>query len=209
MSLSAADLATLVLAAAAILVLPGPSVVHVVTRAVAGGRRDALLAVVAVGVGLLVQVVAVAAGLGVLVARSATAESVVRAIGAIALVVLGVRAFRARGTLAAAATASDDGTSGRVLREGVVIGASNPKRLLLLVALLPSYTADDGWPAATQLLVLGLLVAAVALICDAAWALGGAVAGARLRTSRRRVELLGAAAGAVMVGLGVRLALTV
>lgn len=209
MPLSAGDLAALVVTASALLAVPGPSVLHVIARAVAGGRRDALTAACGVGLGLLVQVVVVAAGLGGLVARSATAETVVRALGAIALVLLGVRAYRTRRDLAArTAGPRRRAQRGGGIREDVMIGALNPKRLLVLVALLPQFTADGGTPVALQLLVLGSVVAAVALVCDVAWGLLAASAGRRLRAGRTGLERLGALAGATMVLLGLHLGLT-
>jgi threonine/homoserine/homoserine lactone efflux protein len=98
---------------------------------------------------------------------------------------------------------------GRLLRDGVTVGVLNPKRLLLLVALLPQFTTTDGAPASVQLLALGLLVVGAAVVCDAAWGLAAGVARGPLRDRRDVLERFGAVAGAVMVALGVRLALTI
>lgn len=210
MALNLTDVLELLATAGAVLAVPGPSVLFVVSRALAGGRRSALVAAVAVGCGLLLQVVAVAGGLGGLLTGSDVALDVVRAAGAAALVVLGVRAFQGRHRLVAEAGAPEAGASTwQVLRDGVTVGVLNPKRLLLLVAVLPQFTTADGSPVPVQLLVLGTLVVGAALACDTAWGLAAGTARGWLRRRRAVLEQLGAAAGAVMVALGLRLALTI
>jgi len=184
-ALSPTDLVQLLATAFAVLAVPGPSVLYVVGRGVAGGRTSALLAVVAVALGLLVQVMAVAVGLGALLTRSDVALTVVRAVGAVVLVVLGVRAVRGRRRLAAEAEAAQPPAgAAQVLRAGVVVGALNPKRLLLLVALLPQFTTPGGLPSSVQLLALGGLVVAAALVCDTAWGLAAGAARGWLRGRR-------------------------
>lgn len=210
MALSFSQAVELLVTAAAVLAVPGPSVLYVVGRGVAAGSSSAFLAAVAVGVGLLLQVVVVAAGVGALLARSDLALTLVRAGGAAVLVILGVRAFRARRSLVAQARA--DGPSvgrTRVLRDGVIVGALNPKRLLLLVALLPQFVTDGAGPVGVQLLLLGALVVATALVVDAGWGLLAGTARRWLRDRHRTVERLGALAGVAMIALGLRLALSV
>ncbi|WP_354698066.1 hypothetical protein DSM112329_03730 [Paraconexibacter sp. AEG42_29] len=209
MALTSTDLAELLGTALAVLAVPGPSVLFVVARGVAGGRPAALLAVVAVGLGLLVQVIAVAVGLGSLLTRSDLALTLVRAGGAVALIVLGIRAYRGRHDLAAEAAASAPGTRpARVLRDGVTVGVLNPKRLLLLVALLPQFVTTGGPPAPVQLLLLGGLVVGAGLVCDTVWGLAAGTARGWLKGRRAVLERFGAVAAAVMVALGLRLALT-
>jgi len=199
----------LLLTAAAVLALPGPSVLYVVGRGVTAGRSSAVLAAGAVGAGLLLQVVGVSAGIGVLLTRSDLASTIVRAGGALVLVGLGIRAYRARHDLVAEARAgAPAGGRAGVVRDGIIVGALNPKRLLLLVALLPQFVTADAAPVPLQLLVLGSLVVVTALVCDAAWGLLAGTARGWLRHRHRTLERLGAVAGVAMIALGVRLALT-
>lgn len=196
------------MSAFAVLIVPGPSVLYVVGRSVARGRRAGLLAVVAVDGGYLAQVVAVAVGLGAVVSRSDAALTAVRVVGLVYLVVLGVRAWRQRSALAAEARSGRAVTGpSTVLREGAVVGALNPKRLLLLVALLPLDPGDDR--STPVLLGHGLAVAATAVFADVLWALVADRAGPWLRARPVRLERLGAAAGVVMLALAVRLAVAI
>lgn len=208
--LSLPDVLELLVTAAAVLALPGPSVLYVVARGVAAGARSAFLAALGVGIGLLAQVAVVAAGIGALLARSDAASDVVRVGGAVVLVVLGVRAYRARRALVAETRSAVPVVGrARVLRDGVVVGALNPKRLLLLVALLPQFVTTGATPVGVQLLLLGALVVATALVVDGVWGLLAGTARRWLRERERIVERLGAVAGVAMIAIGVRLALSV
>lgn len=209
------DLGSLVTFAAlslALIASPGPSVMFVVSRAVALGRRAALLTVAGNAAGVFVQVVLVAAGLGVVVERSIAVFTAVKLIGAAYLVWLGVQAIRhRRETAAAVRTSAPAGTArtvsdGTVLREGLVVGLSNPKAIVFFAAFLPQFVVTGGAPAAVQMGVLGLVFVLIALVSDSAWGLVAATARRWFARSPRRLERFSATGGLVMVGLGVQLA---
>lgn len=197
-----------------LIVVPGPSVLFVVSRGIALGRRAAVATAAGNEAGLLVQVVAVAVGLGALVARSQVVFSVLKVLGALYLIYLGVQAWRHRKALAAASAAPElepavaAQRTGRVFREGFLVGATNPKGLLIFTAVLPQFIDPARGDATRQLLVLGLVCVTIALITDATWGMLAGTARAWLGRSARRLEVLGGAAGVIMVGLGVHLGLT-
>ena len=95
----ASTLAAFVLASFILVVVPGPSVLFVISRGVALGRKAAVLTVLGNELGLLVQVLLVAAGIGSLVERSVVAYEVLRLAGAAYIVYLGVQAIRHRRAL--------------------------------------------------------------------------------------------------------------
>lgn len=107
--------------------IPGPSVLFTVGRALGVGRRAALLTAAGNAAGTYVQVIAVALGLGALVASSITAFTVVKLAGAASLIYLGVQAIRHRRVLPAATADARITRSSKVLREGFVVGVTNPK----------------------------------------------------------------------------------
>jgi threonine/homoserine/homoserine lactone efflux protein len=196
------------LASLALLLVPGPSVLFVVSRGVALGRRAALLSVVGNEAGLSVHIVAVALGLGAVVERSAVVFTALKLVGAAYLVYLGVQAIRRRRALATvldAATAPRNRR--RLLRDGVLVGIANPKTIIFFAAILPQFVHPEGAPAGVQMLVLGAIFLALALACDSVWALAAGTARHALAASPRRLERMGAAGGLVMIGLGARLAL--
>ena len=133
----------------------------------------------------------------------------VKLVGAGYLVWLGIRTFRKRRSLAAALGAPVAPMSGRrILREGFVVGVTNPKAAVFFAAILPQFTDPSVGHVPLQMLALGLVFVAIAMVCDGAWALVAGSAGQRLASSPRRLEAIGGAGGVVLVGLGVGLAVT-
>ena len=192
-----------------LIAVPGPSVLFVVSRALALGRRAALATVVGNAAGVYLQVVAVAVGVGSLVERSVAAFTVVKLLGAASLVFLGLRTFRHRRRLGAELdTVAAPRSTRQVLRDGVVVGVMNPKAVVFFAAVLPQFAEPKRGPVPVQLLVLGLVFVAIALVSDSAWGLAAGTSRAWLAGSPRRLEAVGGASGLVVVGLGARLALS-
>jgi threonine/homoserine/homoserine lactone efflux protein len=192
-------------------VVPGPSVLFTISRALTAGRRDALLTVAGNAAGVYTQVVAVAFGLGALVTTSAAVFTAVKVAGAAYLVYLGVQAVRHRRRLGDAMAARVRDAPGRVvtvLRDGFVVGFANPKSIVFLAALLPQFADPAAGSVPAQMLVLGLCLPAIALATDTAWALVAGTARAWFARSPRRLELVGGTGGLVMIGLGTTLAFT-
>ncbi|MBA3287050.1 MAG: LysE family translocator [Acidimicrobiia bacterium] len=194
-------------ASMALIVVPGPSVLFVVSRGVALGRRAALTTVVGNTAGFSVHIVAVALGLGVLVERSATVFWILKLAGAGYLVYLGAQAVRRRRALAAVLDAATTPRSRRhLLREGFLVGIANPKAIVFLGAILPQFVEREAGPAGLQMLVLGGIFAVLALVCDSVWALAAGGARRAMAGSPEWLERMGLAGGVVMIALGARLA---
>ncbi|RSM39308.1 LysE family translocator [Amycolatopsis balhimycina DSM 5908] len=194
-----------------LVVVPGPSVLFTISRALTAGRRDALLTVVGNAAGVYTQVVAVAFGLGTLVTTSAAVFTAIKVAGAVYLVYLGIQAVRHRRKLTEAMAATVRATRGRVpavLRDGFVVGFANPKSIVFLAALLPQFADPAAGSVPAQMLVLGLCLPAIALATDSAWALVAGTARTWFARSPRRLELVGGTGGLVMIGLGTSLAFT-
>ncbi|MEV6902720.1 LysE family translocator [Amycolatopsis sp. NPDC051372] len=192
-------------------VVPGPSVLFTISRALTVGRRDALLTVLGNATGVYTQVVAIAFGLGAVVATSATVFTAIKLAGALYLVYLGVQAIRKRRKLADAMAAAVRTTPGRtltVLRDGFIVGFANPKSIVFLAALLPQFVDPAAGSVPAQMLLLGLCLPVIALASDTAWALVAGTARTWFARSPRRLELVGGTGGLVMIGLGATLAFT-
>jgi threonine/homoserine/homoserine lactone efflux protein len=192
----------------ALIVVPGPSVMFVVSRALTLGRRAALVTVVGNATGFFVQVLLVAAGLGVVVERSIVVFGAVKLVGAGYLVYLGVRSILDRRKLGRPVGAAEPpGPRRSVFVDGFVVGLANPKAIVFFASILPQFVEPDGPPAAVQMAMLGAVFVAIALVCDSAWGLLAGTARQWFAGSPRRLERLAATGGAVTVGLGLRLAL--
>ncbi len=193
---------------ALLIIGPGPSVRFVISRGVALGRKAALLTVVGNAAGVFVQVLAVAAGLGAVLERSAVLFDAVRLVGAAYLVYLGVQAVRHRRELSTVLDVTSTRPARSILREGFVVGVTNPKLVVFFTAVLPQFVDPDGGPVPLQLLLLGGIFVVLALVLDSCWGLAAGTARAWLSGRPHRLERLGGAGGLVIVGLGLRLAVT-
>lgn len=195
------NLVAFTLASVVIIVIPGPSVLFVIGRSIALGRRAGVLSVVGNSLGTVPAVVAVAFGVGAIVASSVVAFTVIKIAGAVYLVWLGVQAIRHRRD--GAAIAAVGGRSAwTLLRQGIAVGMTNPKTIAFFVAVLPQFVSPAAGPVWAQLLVLGLLFQVLALLCDSAWALAAGTARAWFARSPRRISGLAGAGGVMMIGLG-------
>jgi threonine/homoserine/homoserine lactone efflux protein len=207
--LSGGHLLTYVLTIFVLIVIPGPSVLFVVSRGVALGRRAALATVLGNTGGLAVLALVVSLGLGSIVARSLVVFTVIKLAGAAYMIFLGVRMFRDRHALARMLDAAVEPRGmQRMLREGFVVGVTNPKALILLTAVLPQFVDRSAGHVQLQFLVLSAISLVVGMFSDGAWAIASGTARLWLARSPRRLEVIGGAGGLVLVGLGVRLALT-
>ncbi|MDX2851228.1 LysE family translocator [Actinacidiphila glaucinigra] len=192
-----------------LVVIPGPSVLFVIGRALAHGRRVALTSVAGNTLGSYVLVVAVALGVGPVVERSALLFAALKLAGAAYLVYLGVKALRHRGDLAMAS--GDAGAARGALRtlgEGFTVGVSNPKTMVFYAAVLPQFVDRAAGHVTLQMLLLGLVFNAIALVSDSAMGLAAAAARSWFARSPRRLSLVGGAGGLAMIGLGVTVAAT-
>ena len=207
--LAADRLLTFSVAAFALIVIPGPSVLFVVGRGMALGRRAALATVLGNAAGQYVQIVLVALGAGAVVERSVAVYTAFKLVGAAYLVVLGLRAIRHRRSLAHVVDAALQPRSAvRIVREGFVVGVSNPKSLVFFAAILPQFVDQSLGHTTVQMLLLGLIFIAIALVSDSAWGMAAGTARAWLSRSPRRLAAIGGASGAVMIGLGLGLVFT-
>ncbi|MFE6436784.1 LysE family translocator, partial [Streptomyces rochei] len=163
-----------------IVVVPGPSVLFVVGRALSRGRRAALTTVAGNTLGAYLLVVAVALGVGSVVERSAVVFTALKLAGAAYLVHLGVRAWRERGRpgaeFAGGTAADGDRERWRTFRQGFAVGVTNPKTIVFFAAVLPQFADRDRGGVVVQMLVLGLVFNAIALACDSVWGLLAATA---------------------------------
>ena len=194
-------LALFVGAALLLLAVPGPSVLYIVTQSVSHGRRAGMASVAGITTGTLVHIAAATIGLSALLASSALAFDVVKYLGAAYLIVVGVRRL-------AGLERPDEGRAAgsrslsRLYSQGIVVNVLNPKTALFFLAFLPQFVDSTRGAAWTQILLLGLLFAALGFLSDGVWALVAGTLGERLRRSRRFPQVQRYVSGSVFVGLG-------
>lgn len=197
----AASLGAFVLASVLLILMPGPSILFVIGRSVAYGRLAGVLSVVGNALGMLPLLALVALGVGALIAQSVVIFTAIKVVGAGYLVYLGVQAIRHRHEVPAEATRPAR-SAWRLLGEGFVVGATNPKTIAFFVAVLPQFVDYGAGAIPLQLAELGVIFVALALVFDSVWALAAGSARAWFATSPRRIARLRATGGGLMIGLG-------
>lgn len=198
-----------------VIVIPGPSFLFVIGRALAHGRRTAVATALGNMLGSYVLVVAVAFGVGSLVERSAAVFMAVKLAGAAYLVFLGVQAFRHRkemraqsmGTASSGEECADPRTV-RTVHDGALVGVTNPKGIVFFAAVLPQFVDHSAGHLPAQMLLLGLAPIGIGLVTDTLWGLTASAARTWFARSERRLSLIGGAGGVTMIGLGVTVAAT-
>ena len=194
-----------------LILIPGPSVLFVVSRGVALGRRAALATVAGNASGFALQLVLVSIGVGSIVARSDAVFTTLKLLGAAYLVFLGVRNIRDRRALAALfapVAAAEPKPLRRIVREGFFVGATNPKGVIIFTAVLPQFIDRSQGHVTVQLVLLGAICIGIALLSDGAWALASGTARQWLGRTSRRLETMTGVGGAMLIALGVGLAAT-
>src|SRR5580704_344435 len=194
-----------------LILIPGPSVLFVVSRGVALGRRAAVATALGNESGFLLQLVLVSIGVGSLVARSDAVFATLKLLGAAYLVFLGIRNIRDRkqlATLFAPAVAAEPKPLRRIYREGFFVGATNPKGIIIFTAVLPQFVDRSSGHVTLQIATLGAICIAIAMLSDFTWAMVSGTARNWLGRSSRRLERMTAGGGAALIALGFGLALT-
>lgn len=184
-------------------ILPGPSVLFVIGRSLSLGRVGGLLSVAGNAAGALVNVVAVAVGIGFVIAQSVVLFTIIKVAGALYLVYLGVQTIRHRHDASRVDGKPRSRRPLRLLVEGFIVGASNPKTILFFIAILPQFVDYSMGAVPWQLFELGAAFIVIALISDSVWAFAAGFARDWLGRSPRRLAGFGAAGGVAMIGLGV------
>jgi threonine/homoserine/homoserine lactone efflux protein len=186
----------------ALLLVPGPAVLYVVTRSIEMGRGGGLASVAGITTGTIAYVTLAAAGLSSLLLASTAAFDAVRYVGAAYLFLLGMRRLLGRG-LDDLEAESRPRTRRRAYAQGVVVNLTNPKTIVFVFAFLPQFVDPHAQHAWLQVLVLGLSFTVLGFLSDSAYALAAGSVADRLRGSKRLARVQRWLGGGVLVGLGV------
>ena len=190
------------LAAAALALVPGPTVTVIIANSLRFGHRAGLMNVAGTQAGFLIWLGIAVFGLGAAIDIMGVWFNALRYAGAAYLVWLAVKLFRSHGDLAMAVDRARP--RGSFFLQGFVVIMSNPKMLVLFGAMIPPFiTSHDN--AFSQVLLLGLTFMAIAAVGDTVYALLAGRAGSWL--SRSRIRALEIASGCFLLGGGIWMAL--
>ena len=192
---------TFVVASAVLLIIPGPTIILVLTYALTQGRKVAVASAAGVATGDLIAMTASLAGLGALVLASATLFTVIKWIGVLYLIWMGIGMIRAAGSLRVPSTQAPVLPAGRIFKNAAMVTALNPKSIVFFIAFVPQFIAPES-PLIPQFAVLIATFVGLAFINAMAFAL----LADRLRGTVRRPAVLAwmtRLGGSVLVAMGV------
>ncbi|SLN71445.1 Homoserine/homoserine lactone efflux protein [Roseivivax jejudonensis] len=194
-------LLTFTVASVVLLAVPGPTIALVIARSLSEGRRVALPLVAGVGLGDLVAASVALAGAGALLSASATAFTVVKLVGAIYLIWVGIRLFRSEPTSPKDLSGDFAGTGAAAFRDGFLVTVFNPKGILFFVAFVPQFV-DPAASYLAQAAVFVLLFSSLGVINGAVYAMAASRMRLVLR-SKVAMRWVNRAGGTVILGAGV------
>jgi threonine/homoserine/homoserine lactone efflux protein len=187
---------------------PGPDMAFILGRTARQGVKAGFTAMFGVWSGAFVHVIFAALGLSAVLAASSTAFSVVKWIGAIYLIVLGIQSLisKGKGRTVDAGIVQNDPV--KIFRQGVFVAVSNPKTAVFFLAFLPQFAETGAGPVGAQLFLHGSLIIAVAGFIEPPLIIVGGRLTGYLNHNIRVSRWLDRGLGALFVGLGIKLAIS-
>lgn len=196
-----------VVAAALLVVVPGPNTLYIITRSAHQGLGAGALSCLGVMVGTLFHTAAAALGISALLLSSAAAFHLVKYAGAAYLVYLGIRTLRRRHEPGEGRGAMTDKGAAETFFQGVLVNVLNPKTTLFIAAFLPQFVDAGRGSVPGQILFFGMVLILIGAVSDLTYAFFAAKLGSRLRGDFR-FPLQPYLAGCIYLGLGAAAALT-
>ncbi len=199
---------TFFLAAFLLNLSPGPDFAFILSHTVKGGKRAGTAAMLGIWTGAFGHVIFAALGLSAIIAASSTAFTIVKWVGVIYLVWLGIKAIRSDGGNLLIEKGTSKENFATIFRQGVLIDLFNPKVATFFLAFLPQFVVKGAGPVWAQLMLHGTLIIAAAAIVEPPLIFVGDKMTYHLRQSRSLRVWLDRTLGGVLIGLGLRLAVT-
>ena len=188
---------------------PGPDFAFILAQTAKRGVKAGFYAMFGIWTGAFTHVIFAALGLSAIIATSATAFTVVKWVGALYLVWLGIQALRSNGAAPeASATPTTGSELSRIYLQGVLVAALNPKVAIFFLAFLPQFVVEGAGPVSAQLFLHGILILAVAASIEPPLVLIGNKVTGYLKSNAKAASWMDKGLGALFVGLGVKLAMT-
>ena len=187
---------------------PGPDMAYVVGRTLSNGRRGGFLAMFGVLGGSFVHIAMAAVGLSAVIAASAVAFSIIKWLGAVYLIWIGLKALLMKRSIQGEKSKVTQSTEGSIFWQGFLIASLNPKVALFFLAFLPQFVVEGAGPVSLQLLLHGILIVAVGLIIEPLLVIVSEKLAGSFKRNIRIQNWVDKSLGLFLVFLGVRLAIS-
>jgi threonine/homoserine/homoserine lactone efflux protein len=190
-----------------IILIPGPSVLFVMSRAIALGNRAAVATAVGNALGTFVNVLVLAVGLGPILENYPVALKIIRYLGAAYLIYLGAGAIRSRNSISLQQDKSTALSTSKIVKEGAFVGLTNPKTIVFFAAVLPQFVVTQFGYIWLQLLLLGLVFCLLGASFDSMYGISAGMLRSWFAHSPDRLSNMSAAGGIMIILLGIAVAI--
>jgi threonine/homoserine/homoserine lactone efflux protein len=190
----------------ALLAIPGPAVLYVVSRSIDQGKRAGFASVLGITTGTVVHVTMATIGLSSLILASRVAFDAVRYVGAAYLAYLGVRRLLTR-KAGGGLEERPPRTARELYRQGLIVNLLNPKTIVFIFAFIPQFVDVGAGHVSLQIMLLGLTFAGLGLASDSLYAFVAGTVADRLRGTPLIDRVERWFGGSVLIGLGITAAL--
>ncbi|AFK03570.1 Lysine exporter protein (LYSE/YGGA) [Emticicia oligotrophica DSM 17448] len=197
-----------VLAALMLNITPGNDMIFVISRSLSYGTRAGVYAALGIALGCFVHTFAAAAGLSVIIQQSEVLFNIIRYAGAGYLIYIGIKSFMEKPTaMVFSQSDNNKNTNLKILRQGTITNVLNPKVSLFFLAFLPQFINPQVENVSTQILLLGLWFNFSGTVVNILIAILFSKVIAKLKNFQRFWQIQNKISGAVLVGLGLQIAL--
>lgn len=196
----------LVLTSAVLIAVPGPSIMYLVGQTMSAGRTSALRGVIGNAIGTYGVAVIVALGIGSLLMHSSHVLMVIRLLGAVVLFGIGFQYLFLSGPLLAGEKNSPKKIK-KTLAAGIIVGATNPKALIMFGTIVPSFMSDGSGSPVLSLLGFSLIPIGLGLLIDTAWVAAAHAVSSRTFFTAKGMKVINIVGGGLMVAMAVLLAM--
>ncbi len=205
---SLAHWSTFFIAAVLLNLSPGPDIAFILAQTARNGLRTGFSAMFGIWSGAFFHVLLAAFGLSAILAASAVAFTLVKWVGAVYLIWLGIQAFRSGGASYTYGTDVKKSSNKRVFQQGILVAILNPKVAIFFLAFLPQFVVTGAGPASAQLFLHGSLIIVVAAFIEPPLVILGAKLTKYLSNTSAVAAWMDRSLGTLFIGLGIRLALS-
>ena len=199
---SSSNIAAFLVLAAVIILVPGPSVLFTIGRALILGTKAAVLSVLGNAFGVGIQIVVIALGLGVAIQQSESVFFIIRVFGAGMICYLGIKAFLSRADFDLNLKQETE-SAASVVRQSIIVGVTNAKTFVFFIAALPSFTSPELGNPTLQMLFLGALFSVIGTLSDSVYAIAAGQARSWLASSQQRLATFRGIGGLALTLLGI------
>ena len=200
------NISVFLLAAISLNLLPGADTLYIIARSIAQGQKAGIVSVLGISTGSLLHTAAAAFGLSAILATSAIAFVIVKWIGAVYLVYLGVQMLINNSSLDDIDIATKSQSLWNIYSQGILTNILNPKVALFFLALLPQFVAPASTYKMFSFFFLGCLFVTTGTLWCLFIALLAAKASSIVRSKTRLINIVRRITGVIFISLGIKLA---